>query len=92
LPLCSRYLRIYLSARAVRNAPNVAEIATACIQLLQTTTDTRDIGGNQTDAIPPVLRPMHPHYIFIDATPGYQRVMVEFGGGFFVSVTRSATI
>lgn len=83
VPFVVGYLRISLRARAVRNAPNAAEIAKACIQLLQTTTDIRGIRGDQTDAIPAVLRPMQPRHIFIDARSPYQRVVVEFGGGFF---------
>ena len=74
--------RAFLRARAVRNSPHVAEIATACIHLLQTTTDYRVINGNQTDSIPAILRSMRPRYFVIDPTPP-QRLQVEFGGGFF---------
>ena len=74
--------RVWRRARAVRNSPHVAEIAAACIHLVQTTTESRRIDGNQTDAIPAVLRPMRPRDIFIDPRPP-QIVSVEFGGGFF---------
>lgn len=76
------FARVWLRARAVRNSPQVAEIATACIQLLQTTHEYRRIDGNQTDSIPPILRSMRPQDISIDPTPP-QRVSIEFGGGFF---------
>ena len=72
--------QVWLRARAVRNSPHVAEIATACIHLLQTTNEYRRIDGNQT-SIPPILRSMRPLDITIDPTPP-QRVSVNFGGGF----------
>jgi hypothetical protein len=82
MPFVVDNVRIYLHARSVRNTPNAAEIAAACIQLVRNTTDFRSIHGDQTNEIPPVLRPMRPRYISIDARPPYQQVMVEFGGGF----------
>jgi hypothetical protein len=82
-PMVVREACIALHARAVRKAANAKEIATACVQLLQTEKEGGFIGSSEIDAIPPVLRPMHPRSIFIDPRPPVQRVMVEFGGGFF---------
>ena len=57
LPPVLAFVRIELRARAVRKAPNVAEIAAALIELVKTTDGRRMIYGNETNAIPPVLRP-----------------------------------
>ena len=75
--------RVERHARAVRNPPNTSEIAAACVQLLQTTDESRFILDGDSDAIPLVLRAMHPTYVAVDGSHGQGRVLVEFGGGFF---------
>lgn len=67
--------------RELATAPDLRDIASDCIRLLQTAAPKAVIVRSGADELPSAIRSKKPASVYIDATR--QIVTIEFGGGFF---------
>jgi hypothetical protein len=71
--------RIERHKHRLATAPNLRELATACLELSVAAKEHPELSRPELDSLPKVIRDVHPNEVLVDQTG---EVTLAFGGGF----------